>query len=143
MRCKLDKEKNDLNKILYYYEIKMNGFGSFSTVVWSRFNWFLTIELAVLSVYLKFMTGELKQVAHLEFFIAGLIVTSLWLILGIEDFMSHRRTKERLNKLEDDISELLNKDIENSPSKFWGQSLMLIITPILLGGFWVYLFLVG
>lgn len=108
-----DKESENINNkliesILYYYEVKMQGLGSYSNIVWSRFNWFLTLELALLGfLFTQAANFPSYNMLKIVIWFAGVLVSIFWLTLGRLDYSSLERHSERGRELNNIIVDSL------------------------------------
>ncbi len=154
-----NKKNDNIEGLLHFYEIKMQGMGSYSSIVWSRFNWFVTLELALLG-FLITKSGNLPEYDTLKLVIlvAGVIVSAFWLILGILDYRSLGRHSESIRTLSFKIEKILglidsttsNTTVKKGPTslitkmkRFFRQTVLLCVLPLVFiicwGAVWVWL----
>lgn len=100
-----------MENLASYFQIRMEAFGSYSNIVWTRFNWFLTIHAGLIGYLIS-----MNQKTSLPFWgakelkLLGLLLSLLWLILGYEDKGSLKRHKDRLENIETDLLDTMKKE---------------------------------
>ena len=133
-----------LSDLIHYYEVRMTALSEYSDRVWNRFNWFLTLQLAILGF---FFTQIDKLVSHP--FVAkgvpvvGVVVAVLWALMGAEDYFSMRKHGKRTTEVELRVKEsFLRKgfDFEIAVRKSFinfGQTWLLFLFPLVVVFLWV------
>lgn len=132
--------------MLHYYEIRMSAYSSYLNISWNRFNWMLTLELALYGVYFGSASGFSDSLQYDEIMpIVGFIISALWVVVGGQD---HKTIEELLNKkryVNHRIIELL--DIEfvkrNSRKKIFKQSYILFIFPLISFIGWLMIYFIN
>lgn len=130
-----------------YFQTRMEAFGSYSNIVWTRFNWFLTIHAGLIGYLINLnqkASAPFWGINELKFL--GLSLGLLWLILGYEDQNSLDRHKKRLKCIESDLlMNLINKEMIQKEGKWpierehsFRQTSLLILFPILTCIIWVW-----
>ena len=137
--------KNEmLSDVIHYYEVRMSALSEYSDRVWNRFNWFLTLQLAIFGFYFS----QLDKITLFSFFKSGvpiiaIIVALLWVVMGVEDYISMRKHGKRKNEVEKHVNRLFkNQDIifkfqaQKSFIRF-RQTWLLFLFPILTAISWL------
>ena len=93
----MSENNNHIVNLIQYHKTRMDILANYSKIVWNRFNWFTTLELALFSILITKYNEFLKDELYLQiiFFVLGSILTFFWLFLSIEDYMSMQRHKKR------------------------------------------------
>ncbi len=88
------------NTLIQYYAIRMSALSDFSTRVWGRFNWFMTLHLGAFA----FIFSNLVKVEHSQWYTVVTIVVSItavvWTILGYEDFKQMQKYGNECKEIE-------------------------------------------
>ena len=124
-----------MNQLINYYQVKSAAWLGYAGIVWNRFNWLLTLQLAMAGFFLT-NHSKIDSTAIFQFHIPtiGLIVAFLWFIMGIEDFRSmnkHRNRVKNLEKqIEDELTDSNNKTNHDEIRKsFFRQTYLLFFFP--------------
>ena len=88
----------------HFYEVRLMALSQYSDRAWNRFNWLLTLQLAVFWLYFT-QFEKLLSVPFLRIGIpcAGLIVAARWGVIGGEDYVSMRKYGKRVSEIEDNL----------------------------------------
>ena len=110
MNSEDNKKESLLSDVIHYYEVRMSALSQYSDRVWNRFNWFLTLQLAISGFYFS----QLEKLASFSIFksgipIIGFVVAILWLIMGAEDFVSMRKHGKRTTEVENKVKALFSR----------------------------------
>jgi len=144
--------------LLSLLQIRTDALIQYSQRIWTLFNWFLTLHVAMVGYYFGIIQAKNLTLAIP---LMGVVLSFLWLLIGIEDyqtFLKHKKIKKAiegkvaermsLTKVFNEIkkknksekgkneSEEQNKS-EEEKNKF-NQTHMLMIFPILTCVFWIY-----
>jgi hypothetical protein len=144
----MSSENQILSDAVNYYSIKMSALSEYSTMIWNRFNWFLTLQVAILGFYFSQLTKiDASSVVLIGVPVAGLIVAILWAIMGIEDYLSIRRHGKRTKELDKHVRGLfLNQEIciyqndQNGRIEF-KQTSLLYYFPMLTMTSWIVIYI--
>ena len=134
-----------LEPSLTYFEIRMMAFTSYSDRVWNRFNWLLTLELAILGFYFSNLDKITQNILLARGIPSvGLIVAVLWFLMGVEDTISLRKHRLIIQYVENSIRKTLARHswkTDHSRSSFrFRQNWLLFVFPILTIGGWILLY---
>ena len=108
------KAETLLSDVIHYYEVRMSALSEYSDRVWNRFNWLLTLQLAIFGFYFS----QIDKSASFAIFklgvpIVGIVVAILWLVMGAEDYVSMRKHGKRTDEVENKLRDLFsNENIE-------------------------------
>ena len=130
--------------LIHYYETRMNAFSAYSNLVWNRFNWFITLQVIIFGFLFTQQTSVNKsEIVEIGIPIVSIVISILWLVMGVEDYISLKRHGRKTTTIEINIKNILNstnimKTHTEERGKFnFKQSLLLIISPILAMFTWV------
>jgi hypothetical protein len=115
-----DKISDDcmLNDLLKYYEVKMSALSAYSDCVWTRFNWFLTLQLAFLGFFFTQIDQlSIKLLLAKGIPVVGIVVAALWALMGAEDYFSMQRHRIRTKLIDSKIKDLY-KDLGSLLSRY-------------------------
>ena len=120
--------------LLEALKIRTDSLVAYSNRVWLIFSWFVTFNFALLGfVFSKEDNSSAEMV--LSSISIGIIVNFLWLLLGINDYISmkkHKLIKERIEKRVFRSHSLRRILIINTPKNLkFSQTKLLYISPIL------------
>ena len=136
-----------ISDVVHYYEVRMSALSDYSNGVWNRFNWFLTLQLAIFGFYFS-QSNKIGEISLFESGvpIVGVIVAILWLIMGAEDFISMNKHGKKTTKVEDRVLELLSEQnikfnfkVKKSVIRF-RQTWLLFLFPALLIASWLIVY---
>ncbi len=92
--------KNSFNDLIQYYDVRMKALSDFSTRVWNRFNWFLTLHLGAFA----FVFSNLVKAEESSWYSVVTIIVALtavvWTILGYEDFKHMQKYDSECKEIE-------------------------------------------
>ncbi|ETR67061.1 MAG: hypothetical protein OMM_12003 [Candidatus Magnetoglobus multicellularis str. Araruama] len=137
--------KNVLGDPVHYYEVRMNALSEYSDRVWNRFNWFLTLQLAIFGFYFTQIDKlSLQPLIAKGIPIVGITISVLWCLMGAEDYVSMRKHGKRTLEVENKVKEAFLQekyDFEVSVRRSFirfRQTWLLFLFPILVTGAWFY-----
>jgi len=139
----MSENNNHIVNLIQYHKTRMDILANYSKIVWNRFNWFTTLELALFSILITKYNEFLKDELYLQiiFFVLGSILTFFWLFLSIEDYMSMQRHKKRGEIIEKKIHKecFLENDFEKViySDKLLSQTKILYIFPLIFLILWL------
>ena len=126
---------DNLDKIINIYNIRMTKLGAYSTLVWNRFNWLVTLQIALLGFFFSQIDkkqAEIKILFEISIPVIGLVLSVLWLMLGKEDYFTLKKQKEEIKCLSNIINEKLNLLVSLNKKRInFSQSIFLFLFPIL------------
>lgn len=132
------------DNLVVYYEIRMSVLSNYSSIVWNRFNWILTLQLTIFGFYLLNIEKDIPQL-RISVLIIGVVVCILWLIMGAEDYVSLKNHKGKTSEIDILLKSkfgnegiILNNEKNSRLFKF-RQSWLLFIFPLTTILIWVYL----
>jgi len=140
------KSEYNIDSLLHYYEVRMYALSEYSERVWIRFNWFLTLQLAVFGLYsnrLEKITSQAIMASGLP--IIGIALALLWFLLGAEDYVSAKKHGARTNEVEKKVKEFFfNQGIDFDVSvrtTFVGfrQTWLLFAFPVFIVIAWLFI----
>lgn len=127
--------QDNIENITHYYRIKMSAFSKYLAIVWNRFNWFLTLTIAVFGVYFN----KIEQTSYFLFQYGiptiGIVLSFLWLFMGVEDYLSLKRHKAKVSSIDNHLKDYFHKaDIDirfekNNNYLNFTQSTLLFLFP--------------
>ena len=124
-----------MDQLISYYQVQSSAWLGYAGIVWNRFNWMLTLQLAMIGFFFtNYSKTSFSVIYQFHISTVGLIVAILWLFMGIEDFRSMDKHRKRVKNLERKIEkELVDTNIKTNPSKvgrsIFRQSYLLIVFP--------------
>ncbi len=146
---------NELNKnqektpptdnLISILQIRTDALIKYSQRIWTLFNWFLTLQVAILGYYFRTMQLDSHTLAVP---IVGLTLSVLWLLIGINDFKSFNKHKSVKTEIEKKVSKNLNisnllgynqSEKEQNKKFEFRQTYMLMIFPIIVFLLWLYI----
>lgn len=147
MNSEDNKKEILLSDVIHYYEVRMSALSEYSDRVWNRFNWLLTLQLAISGFYFS----QLDKLASFSVFksgvpIIGFVVAILWLIMGAEDFVSMRKYGKRTTEVENKVKTLFSRqgvDFNSQARKSFvnfRQTWLLFIFPALIIFSWAVVY---
>lgn len=139
----MDNNENNLDELIHYYGVKMNGLSSYSSIVWNRFNWILTLELAAFGLFLTKEKASISDSISIdEFCVVGIVITTLWIVMGLLDYRSLDRHKESTKYLEKKVRMKLKEPVhDNDGHSLFRQTWILFLFPMMVILIWIYLFI--
>jgi len=147
MKEEMTEDRVTLENLIHFYEVKMNGFSAYSNIVWGRFNWFLTLELALIGFFFT-QADKYSNYGFLEYLIpfAGLTISVIWGAMGFTDFHSVNRQKNFTVELSEAVYSALEpvyrREGENgTETDLMRQTRLLYLLPILVVCVWGILLL--
>jgi hypothetical protein len=98
-----------MDHLISYYQVRSSAWLGYAGIVWNRFNWLLTLQLGIIGYYFTVVsTNNLGVFSKYNIPTIGLIISLLWLFMGVEDFKSMKKHRSLVKELESKIeSELL------------------------------------
>lgn len=111
MNSEIENTESLLSEVIHYYEIRMSALSEYSDRVWNRFNWLLTLQLAIFGFYFS----QIDKSASVAIFksgvpIIGIVVAILWLVMGAEDYVSMKKHGKRTAEVENKVKELFSNE---------------------------------
>jgi len=139
------ENKAALGDLIHYYEVRMKALSEYSDRVWNRFNWFLTLQLAILGFFLS----QIEKTATQPFLaygvsIVGVVIAGIWALMGAEDYVSMRKHGKRTVVVEERVKdEFLRQgvDFEVSVRKSFldfRQTSLLFLFPLFVAILWLF-----
>ena len=125
-----------MDHLISYYQVKSSAWLGYAGIVWNRFNWLLTLQLGMIGYYFTVVsTNNLGLFSKYNIPAIGLIVSLLWLFMGVEDFKSMKKHRSIVKGLESKIENELSKskeliEIDNFSKSQFHQTYLLFIFPI-------------
>ncbi len=102
-------------ELVHYYEVRMLALTEYSSQIWNRFNWFLTLEVAIFGFFfthLETLPTNLSPIIP----IIGVVIAVLWTFIGFEDRESMKRHSKIVNELDVEIRKIfIKQDINFAP----------------------------
>jgi len=138
-----------LSNLISLYEIIMNAQIQYSQRVWTLFNWFLTIHIGIAGFYL---IQNVESSSFTLIPIIALIISTLWIFIGYEDYNSMNKHNKKRKAIEDEVIAKIKDCIELTKPNRLGeddksaritkirQTWALVIFPIIVFVFWLVLF---
>jgi len=138
------KNKITHSDLISYYEIRMAALSEYSDRVWNRFNWFLTLELSTFGFFLSQLEKAASQpLLGYGIPIIAIIVSSIWALMGAEDYISMKKHGKIVTKLEEYVKDIFLQQgfnfevsIQRSFLNF-RQTSLLFLFPIFLEFLWL------
>lgn len=103
-------EPKPLAELLHYYEIRMAAFSSYAELAWNRFNWLLTLQVAISGFYVTQAPAPSEGARLLGGIpitwavpALALAVAAVWATVGWADFRSLRRFHEKSKAVENSV----------------------------------------
>ncbi len=104
-----------LAELVHYYEVRMLALTGYSTQIWNRFNWFLTLELAIFGFFFTRLT-HLPSNSAVIVPIIGIVIATLWTLIGSEDYVSMKRHGQITTKVDEELRKIFSeRGIEFNP----------------------------
>ncbi|MDM8561255.1 hypothetical protein [Candidatus Parabeggiatoa sp. HSG14] len=132
-----------LAELVHYYEVRMMALTGYSTQIWNRFNWFLTLELAIFGFFFTRL-GALPPNSAVIVPIIGVVIAVLWTLIGSEDYISMKRHGQATTGVEKEIRKTFyeqgidfNNQIKKSFIKF-RQTWILFLFPVIVTISWLF-----
>lgn len=133
-----------LSDLIHYYEVRMTALSEYSDRVWNRFNWFLTLQIAILGFFLS----QIEKIATQPFLaygvpIVGVVVAGIWALMGAEDYVSMRKHGKRTTTVEERVKDKFLRqgfDFEVSVRKsflHFRQTSLLFLFPLFVAILWL------
>lgn len=149
MNSEGDKNETLRSDLIHYYEVRMSALSEYSDRVWNRFNWLLTLQLAICGFYFS----QLEKLASFSVFklgvpFIGFVLAILWMIMGAEDFVSMRKHANKTTEVENKAMVLFSRqgvEFNNQAKKSFinfRQTWLLFIFPALIILSWVVVYVV-
>jgi hypothetical protein len=137
--------KNDIDILLEVLKIRTDSLVNYSNRVWIVFNWFLTLNIGALGLQYNQFNEVIDSGARLHYFVIGLVLTSLWLLIGVNDYESMKKHKSIKENIEKELRlkfylNILNYQKGKSLIQF-SQTKALFLAPIIFIIFWIYSYL--
>jgi hypothetical protein len=115
----------------------------YSSRIWNRFNWFLTLELAIFGFFFSHLETLPKNFSSIVPII-GIVVAILWFLIGFEDRKSMKRHSEMVKEVDIKIREIFTEKninfkakIKKPPVRF-RQMWVLFLFPLIIAISWVF-----
>lgn len=103
------------------YSAKLNLFDSYINRAWQRFNWFITIMFAWISIILSnYEKIQNHQKIIILWSLSGFILSLVWVIIGYEDDKSIQKYGKQIKKFEKNLLSKIDKtylDLNNNQGK--------------------------
>ncbi|MDM8565364.1 hypothetical protein QUF74_06895 [Candidatus Halobeggiatoa sp. HSG11] len=132
-----------LAELVHYYEVRMLALTEYSSRIWNRFNWFLTLELAIFGFFFTHLETLSKNFISIVPII-GIVIAALWFLIGFEDHKSMKRHSETVNELDLEIRKFFAEHginfelkVKKHPIRF-RQIWVLFMFPLIVGLSWVF-----
>lgn len=93
-------EKQDCEIIIEYYRTLREHFITQGNRMWTRFNYFLTIETAIIGIYLTKTTIISVSWPGNGIIFLGIFWTILWFIIGAQDLWFYKQYQKRREEFE-------------------------------------------
>ena len=128
---------NILGDLTQYYRIRMSALSKYSNIVWNRFNWFLTLSVAIFGLYFNKIEQSSYYLFKYGIPTIGIVLSILWFLMGIEDYFtlqSHKKKVSKINKYIKDSFAEGNIDIGIEKRNFFinfSQSILLYVYPLI------------
>lgn len=134
-----------ITALLHYYEIRMSALSVYSELVWNRFNWLLTLQVAIASFFLTRHGDEAVGVVQTWRVPAvGMTVSIVWGLMGLGDFRSLQRIRGKTKQINRELQKLFPHHVAlpgsgelnpHKPSQTW----LLFCLPAFTAVLWVVL----
>lgn len=106
MVTETDNVKGILSDLIHYYEVRMMALSEYSDRVWNRFNWFMTVEVAIFGFFFSQVDKiVLQSLLHNGIPLVGITIALLWSLMGAEDYVSMRKHGKRTTEVEWQVME--------------------------------------
>jgi hypothetical protein len=89
--------KQDNEIVLEHYRALRERFVTQGNRLWTRFHYFLTLEAAILGVYLTKTFTTSVSWSECGIFYLGLFWTLLWFIIGAQDLWFYEQSRKKLD----------------------------------------------
>lgn len=126
--------ENQVSFLLEALKIRTDSLVAYSNRVWLMFSWFVTFNLAVIGFVFSKDYNSSSQVFTSSISL-GIIVNFLWVLIGVNDYISmkkHKLIKERIEKRIFRSYSLRRILIINTPKwALFSQTKLLYLSPIL------------
>ena len=132
-----------LAELVHYYEVRMLALTEYSSQIWNRFNWFLTLEVAIFGFFfthLETLPANLSSIIP----IIGVVIAGLWTFIGFEDRKSMKRHSEIVNEVDLEIRKFFAEcsinfepKVKKHPIRF-RQMWVLVIFPLIMAASWIF-----
>lgn len=132
-------ENNDtMNALVHYYEARVLALSEYSGLVWNRFNWFVTLQVAIFGFYFA-QFGKTTSQYLLEYGapFVGMTIALIWTVMGAEDRKSQTKHGKITKDIESRIRESLNFKPLEQGSSYFRQTRLLVLFPCLVLGAWM------
>ena len=140
------KNNYSTSDLMHFYEVRMLALSEYSDRVWNRFNWFMTLQVAIFGFFFsQATTSENKQFFEYGIPLIGIVIALLWSLMGIEDYISLKKHKKLTNQVGTHaVNIFINSGLEftlnkNKSDKFH-QSWLLFIFPLSIVTIWAYVY---
>jgi hypothetical protein len=102
----------ELKDLTSYYHTKMYILAEYSKLIWKRFNWFLAIEVGLLSLYFT-KKSDISLITYIPYL--GIFFAILWGLMGFQDQSTVQKHKKKGKRIENIIKYnfLNNKNIKS------------------------------
>ncbi len=132
-----------LAELVHYYEVRMLALTEYSSRIWNRFNWFLTLELAIFGFFFTHLETLPANFASIVPII-GMVIAILWFLIGFEDRQSMKRHGETVNELDLEVRKIFVEcginfelKVKKHPIRF-RQMWVLFVFPLIVGLSWIF-----
>jgi len=134
--------KIEFKDLIPFYQTNMYKQAEYSKLIWKRFNWFLAIEVGLISLY--FSKNEAINELKLYFPFIELFIALLWFIMGYEDRKSIQKHKINGKKIEKIILNNFlsfsdHQIIKNPLLQGFSQTSLLWMIPLSMTFVWLYI----
>ncbi len=142
----VEKEQNPtvlVAELVHYYEMRMIALTNYSTQIWNRFNWFLTLELAIFGFFFT-QFGALPPNSAIIVPIIGIVIAVLWTLIGSEDYLSVKRRRQATAGVDQKIRKIFSEqgiEFETQTKKSFTnfrQTWILFLFPMIVAVSWVF-----
>jgi hypothetical protein len=140
----MEEDKNsfspiDKGHLVEIVKMRTDALVSYSSRIWTLFNWFQTLNVGILGVILTNQVVLNENVFLLA--VMSLLLSILWFFLGVNDFISMEKHKKIKKSLEEKLFTSLNmreelNEEKNSPKKIltllrYNQTKSLFLVPLI------------
>lgn len=136
-------EQSVLTELVHYYEVRMLALTEYSSRIWNRFNWFLTLELAIFGFFFSHLETLPKNFISIVPTI-GIVIALLWFLIGFEDRKSMKRHGEVVNEIDIEINKIFTEQDVSFDLKYkkhpirFRQMWVLFVFPLIVAASWVF-----
>jgi len=137
-KLKNEEERLELVGLNSYYQTTMNMLSRYLQIVWNRFNWFSTLNIALFSFYFT----KTEVLVHNTIPIIAIFLTAVWFFIAIMDYATINRLKEKNKNINNEIMKFLK--IETMGNKSYlltklKQNMLLYLIPLIILSVWLFL----